>query len=362
MLRTADLLVDLGLAALGYCYVNLDDGWLKPERDAAGNLQYREDIFPHGMKYVTDYIHQKGLKVGTYLGAGITTWNGDAGSLGHELQDARAIAEWGFDYLKYDRHVTEDDPPRDLVTEYIKMGLALKECGRDIVYNICEHGTTQPWKWAHPVASLWRTGEDVHDNWRYCEKPDAGIGILDIMDDTMAKISSCGSYGGYNDPDMIVTGMRNQSDWMGGGCSTEEYRTVFALWSMLAAPLLIGADLRNIRKTDLDILKSRGVIAIDQDPLCIPATRVRSEPNGCDLWCRPLHDFKWAVAIVNRSAEARESGFCWEDLGLSRTLPAKITDAWTEKVIAHGVNTGEFSLKIQSHDTAVLILEPEISV
>ena len=362
MLEVTDLIIDLGLADLGYKYVNLDDGWLKKTRDANGKLQYRDDVFPHGMKYVTDYIHAKGLKAGTYLGAGITTWNEDAGSLGHEFEDARSIAEWGFDYLKYDRHLTDQDPPRDLVTEYIKMGLALKNCGRDIVYGICEHGTTKPWKWAHPVGSLWRTGEDVHDNWRNCENPEAGIGILDIMDDTLAKISSYGGYGGYNDPDMIVTGMRNQSNWMGSGCTTEEYRTVFALWSMLAAPLLIGADLKNISKTDLDILKSKGIIAIDQDPLCIPAKRVYHDPNSYDLWCRQLHDFKWAVAIVNRSSEKQTLGFTWEDLGLSRTLPAKITDAWTEKVIAHIPKGGEFSLDVKRHDTAVLILEPEISI
>ena len=117
LLDAADALCDLGLRDAGYVYVNLDDGWLEKERNANGEIVSRDAIFPHGMKYVTDYIHSKGLKAGTYLGCGFTTWNGDAGSLGHEYEDARKIAEWGFDYLKYDRHPVESDPPRDTMSE-----------------------------------------------------------------------------------------------------------------------------------------------------------------------------------------------------------------------------------------------------
>ena len=137
LLDAADALCDLGLRDAGYVYVNLDDGWLEKERNANGEIVSRDAIFPHGMKYVTDYIHSKGLKAGTYLGCGFTTWNGDAGSLGHEYEDARKIAEWGFDYLKYDRHPVESDPPRDTMSEYLKMGMAIRDCGRDIVYNLC---------------------------------------------------------------------------------------------------------------------------------------------------------------------------------------------------------------------------------
>lgn len=360
MLSSADLLVELGLSDAGYKYVNLDDGWIKPERDENGRLQYRDDIFPNGMKYLTDYIHKKGLLAGIYLGAGRKTWHGDAGSLGHEYEDAKSIAEWGFDYLKYDRHPMEDDPPRDTVSEYIKMGLAVRDCGRDIVYNLCEHGTSSPWNWAHPVGQLWRTGKDIRDNWRYEEHPEGGLGILDMIDNVVAGVAQYGSVGGYNDPDMLICGMGCQNDWMGNGCTHEEYRSVFAIWSMLAAPLLIGADLRKIDEAGLSILKNPGIIAIDQDPLVIPAKRVHTDPAGYDLWCRPLHDFRWAAAIVNRSPEEREYGFTWEDLGLSPKVPMKLTDAWTGEAIAHVHGAGEFSLPVKRHDTAVIILEPEL--
>ncbi len=363
MLVSADLLVDLGLAEAGYVYVNLDDGWLKTDRDKNGRLQYRDDIFPRGMKFLTDYIHSKGLKAGTYLGCGTTTWHGDAGSLMHEFEDAKSIAEWGFDYLKYDRHPGEDDPCTDIVSNYTRMGLAVKECGRDMVYNLCEHGTSEPWLWARPVGSLWRTGKDIRDNWKYAERPDAGLGVMDMLDMVVVEAAKYAHSGGYNDPDMLIVGMGNQNDWMGTGCTTEEYRSVMALWCMLSSPLLIGTDLRNFaagKNLDgLEILKNRGMIAIDQDPLCIPARRVYHDQAAYDVWFKPMDDFKWAVAVTNRSAEACDIEFNFEQLGLSNEFHAKLTDAWTGDVVAEKVK-GAYCTHIASHDTAVFILEPAV--
>jgi len=361
MLESTDLMVSLGLRDAGYQYVNLDDGWLKTERDANGRLQYRDDIFPRGMKFMTDYIHDRGMKAGIYLGAGMTTWNGDAGSLGHEFEDARSIAEWGFDYLKYDRHPSEDDICKDTVTNYVTMGLAVKNCGRDIIYNLCEHGTSEPWLWAAPVGQLWRTGKDIRDNWRYIERPDSGLGILDMMDMVVAPIARYGHKGGYNDPDMLITGMHHQNEWMGQGCTNEEYRSVFAIWCMLAAPLLIGADLRCIDPAGVEILKNPGLIAINQDPLVIPAERKFHDPLSHDMWCRPLSDFKWAVCLVNRANDAKELGFTLDDLGLSKAFPVKLTNAWTGEEIAR-VKNGEYSLTVKRHDSAVIIVEPDIAI
>ena len=361
MLSAADLLIDLGLAEVGYNYVNLDDGWLKPERDANGRLQHRDDIFPRGMNFLTDYIHSKGLKAGTYLGAGLTTWHGDAGSLMHEFEDAKSCAEWGFDYIKYDRHPSEDDPCKDTVANYVRMGLAIKECGRDIIYNLCEHGTTDPWMWAQPVGQLWRTGKDIRDNWKYSENPEGGLGIIDMIDMVVCEAAKYGHKGGFNDPDFLIVGCGKQNEWMGGGCTIEEYRSVMAIWSMLSAPLLIGADLRNFaagKNLDgLEVLKNRGMIAIDQDPLSIPARRIIHDPLKYDLWFKPMNDFKWAVALVNRSAAAMDIGFTFEEIGLSAELPVKLTNAWNGETVADKVK-GEYSTNVARHDTAVFIIEP----
>ncbi|VAH04713.1 unnamed protein product [Triticum turgidum subsp. durum] len=92
--ETADALVSTGLAAAGYKYVNLDDCWAEPERDAKGNLAANKKTFPHGIKALADYVHSKGLKLGIYSDAGYKTCaKAQPGSLGHEEQDANDIED-----------------------------------------------------------------------------------------------------------------------------------------------------------------------------------------------------------------------------------------------------------------------------
>ncbi|MBV7701120.1 alpha-galactosidase, partial [Streptomyces sp. TRM70350] len=68
--QQADALVSSGMAAAGYKYVNLDDGWWQGDRNADGSIVVDETLWPGGMKAIADYIHSKGLKAGIYTDAG----------------------------------------------------------------------------------------------------------------------------------------------------------------------------------------------------------------------------------------------------------------------------------------------------
>lgn len=50
--------VSSGLAALGYQYINVDDGWASG-RYENGSIYENSSLFPHGMRYLADYIHSK---------------------------------------------------------------------------------------------------------------------------------------------------------------------------------------------------------------------------------------------------------------------------------------------------------------
>lgn len=102
IIETADAMIEQGYAALGYEYVIIDDCWALRERDENGKLVPDPKKFPHGMKYISDYVHSKGLKFGMYSCAGVMTCAGYPSSFGHEYEDAKQFAEWGVDYLKYD--------------------------------------------------------------------------------------------------------------------------------------------------------------------------------------------------------------------------------------------------------------------
>src|SRR5919107_1640717 len=71
--QTADAIVSSGLRDAGYRYVNVDDCWEAPGRDAAGRLQADPQTFPSGIAALADYVHARGLKLGIYTAAGATT-------------------------------------------------------------------------------------------------------------------------------------------------------------------------------------------------------------------------------------------------------------------------------------------------
>src|SRR5450759_1144797 len=101
IMQMADAMVSSGMKDAGYEYVVIDDCW-QVSRDENGEIIPDKERFPHGIKYLADYIHSKGLKFGIYSCAGTLTCQKRPGGFGHEYQDARTYARWGVDYLKYD--------------------------------------------------------------------------------------------------------------------------------------------------------------------------------------------------------------------------------------------------------------------
>src|SRR3954454_5241073 len=254
----ADIFVSKGLKDAGYTYVNIDDCWALPSRNSAGNLVPDPARFPNGIKALADYVHGKGLKFGIYTSAGTKTCDGTGGfpgSLNNEQRDANLFASWGVDYLKYDNCNNQNVDARQ---RYTAMRDALAATGRPIVYSICEWGRSDPkvWTWGADVGNLWRTTGDISDNWS------SMISRVHTNDD----LAQYAGPGHWNDPDMLEVG--------NGGMTATEYRTHFSLWAMIAAPLLIGSDIRAISSANLDILKNADIIGLDQDPLGRQATIV----------------------------------------------------------------------------------------
>jgi len=159
---TADAMVNLGLAAKGYTYLNLDDCW-QLSRDTNGRIVEDKTKFPSGIKALGSYVHSKGLKFGLYSDAGFKTCQGRPGSLGYEVIDAQTYAEWEVDYLKYDNCNTDGSSPKK---RYPPMRDALNKTGRPIFFSMCEWGVEDPHLWAGDVGNSWRTTGDIEDNWK----------------------------------------------------------------------------------------------------------------------------------------------------------------------------------------------------
>ena len=303
----ADAMAVNGMRDAGYNYVNIDDTW-EGERDASGNIHPNQK-FPD-MKALADYVHSKGLKLGIYSSPGPNTCEGYEGSYGHEEQDARTYAAWGIDFLKYDwcgAFTLYKDSEMQAV--YQKMGDALLASGRDIVFSLCQYGLVDVWKWG-PAAggNLWRTGGDISDSWESVSR----IGF------NQNPLSPYARPGHWNDPDMLEIGNGHMTD--------TEYRTHMSLWSMLAAPLIAGNDVRNMSTSIHDILTNREVIAVDQDQAGLQAKRAWQSGQQ-EVWTRQLAGGDTAVAVFNRASEDSKVTFRWADAGIPRT-PSRMRDLW----------------------------------
>jgi alpha-galactosidase len=343
----ADQIVATGMKDAGYIYINIDDTW-EGERDANGVL-HTNSKFPD-MKALADYVHSKGLKIGIYSGPGPKTCGGYAGSLGHEEQDAQLYASWGFDYLKYDLcsfipEVMEKQAPNDKAEQmrimqaaYAKMGKALKATGRPIVYSFCQYGWDAPWEWGPAIGgNLWRTTGDVSPHWDRI----AVIGF------SQAGLDKYAGPGHWNDPDMLEVG--------NGNLSLAENRSHFSLWAMLAAPLLAGNDLPNMKPEIKAILTNRDVIAIDQDKLGKQGTRGYAE-GEVEVWTRHLAGGGLAVAIFNVADNGR---FASHPFHLSLTRlglhgPQTGKDLWTGKAVTL---TDNQPIELASHDVLLVRID-----
>lgn len=329
----ADAMVSTGMRDAGYRYINIDDTW-EAGRDAQGNIQSNKK-FPD-MKALADYVHSKGLKLGIYSSPGPNTCAGYEGSYGHEEQDAKTYAKWGIDYLKYDwcgaRNLYSDD---EMQAVHQKMGDALLNSGRPIVYSLCQYGRNDVWKWGPAVGgNLWRTTGDIRDAWDSMSK----IGFK------QADLAPFASPGHWNDPDMLEVG--------NGGMTDDEYRTHMSLWSLLAAPLLAGNDIRNMSPATHEILTNPEVIVIDQDKAGKQATRV-SRTDDQEIWVRDLANGDKAVGLFNRGDKEQEISFEWSQLGIhgiSKTITVR--DLWKHSDL--GVQQEKYSALVPNHGVVLL--------
>ena len=344
--NAADQLVATGMKDAGYVYVNIDDTW-EGQRDADGVLH--ANAKSPDMKALADYVHSKGLKIGIYSSPGPKTCAGYEGSLGHEEQDAQLYASWGIDYLKYDLcsyipEVMQKEAPTDhaaqmrlMIDAYGRMNKALKSTGRPIVYSLCQYGWDAVWEWGPSLgANLWRTTGDISPDWDR-------MFVLLNQQEGLEKYASPGH---WNDPDMLEVG--------NGRMNLAENRTHFSMWAMLAAPLLAGNDLPNMKPEIKAILTNRDVIAIDQDPLGKQAAHIYSD-GEVGVWTRQLSGGALAIAVVNAGSDRYSSHpfhLSLRKLGLAGKQTGK--DLWAGKTLDLKDN---MEMELASHDILLVRLD-----
>ena len=330
IMETADVMAESGLAEAGYNYLVIDDCWSMKERDKNRRLVADPVKFPNGMKAVADYVHSKGLKFGMYSCAGNLTCAGYPGSYEHEFIDAETFAEWGVDFLKYDYCYHSPIVPGEIL--YRRMGLALENCGRDILFSACSWGADQTHTWIKTSASsMWRSTGDINDTWE----------SIKALTRQQLELHPYNGVGCFNDMDMLVVGMYGKGNVGLKGCSDTQYKTHFSIWAFLGSPLMIGCDIRNMNQATRDILMNKEMIAINQDPLMRQPYKLSGfTDENMLMYARNLSDGSIAIGLFNLGDAKSCARFNLDELGLPVSLGKTLSmkEIWTgrEAKIANG--------------------------
>lgn len=316
----ADAMVSSGMAAAGYSFINIDDGFFGGRDTLTGKLYCHPVKFPSGMRMLSDYIRKKGLKPGIYSDAGANTcgskYDRDPHGVGVGMyknveNDARTFfEEWNYDFIKIDwcggnwLKLNEQ-------TEYTNIIKTIREIKKDARINVCRW--EYPGEWVEKLADSWRISSDIRENFASIKK------IIDQAADTY-KYSSAGH---YNDLDMLQVGR---------GMSRDEDITHFTMWCLMNSPLLAGNDLQKMSPQTVEILTNREVIALNQDEGFYQGRRLKIvATNGLEIWEKKLGKDLKGMAIVLYNPTANAITYTLKPAEINARPNASYRDLWTHQ-------------------------------
>lgn len=373
----ARALVDLGLINHGYTFVNIDDGWQGQRGGPHQAIQPNEKF--GDLRKLCDDLHAMGLKVGIYSTPWTTSYEGFVGgssddpkgawvrsdtprsgidkfgAYGFETNDARQIAEWGFDYFKYDWAMHRDTPER--ATRARRMHDALRQSGRDVVLEISNEAPLEQAAELTAIATMCRTTGDIVDVWDRkqldAQKQTWAFGVRDIWNHhkLWAEFNRPGH---WNMPCPLRVGMLGGWDLKPlrpTRLTPDEQYTHFTLWCMWSAPLIIGCPPERLDEFTLRLLTNDEVIDINQDPLGRQARQV--EVGGHEILVKDLEDGSKAVGLFNVGSEPAEVRVAWTDLGLKG--PQRVRDLWRQQ--DQGVQAEGFGAMVPSHGVVLIKIQ-----
>ncbi|KAH8669745.1 alpha-galactosidase A [Tricladium varicosporioides] len=359
---TADFMSKSGLLAAGYNRINLDDCWELKNRTSKNELQWDPVKFPHGIPWLAKYVKKLGFHLGIYSDAGNMTCGGYPGSLGYEDIDAKTFASWGIDYLKLDG--CNVPVPKGMTLEgtykqiYSKWHSILSKLADPMIFSESAPAYFAPWmgvtnlsdwysvmNWVPKYGELARHSNDIMTY-------DSGGAWDSIMVNYQNNLLFAryqeANHGFWNDPDFLIV-----DHWE---LTLDEKKSQFALWCSMGAPLIISADVPNLKKEELEYLTNKDLIAVDQDSLGMQATLV-SQDGTWDVLTRNLSNGDRLVTVLNRGAKSGTISIDTDRLGLftycnGTYADYKIKDLWTGKsktvTTVDGIKT-----TVPAHGTAV---------
>lgn len=224
------------------------------------------------------------------------------------------------------------------------MGNILKSLDRDMVFNLCQYGMGDVWKWGGEIGgNSWRTAGDLGFE-------------LDRIYDVALRNSEHRQYskpGEWNDPDYIQIGWFGTAHGMGVPKHTSMPAAMqyayMSLWSLMAAPLIYSGDMSKLDAFTLNILCNPEVIDVNQDLLGECGLVIKLDADRF-LMIKNLADGSKAVGLFNRSKIAAEVAVNWAEMQISGKR--SVRNLWSQKDM--GVYKEKFSVQVPAQGVVMI--------
>lgn len=297
----ATILNTSGLLALGYHRVHIDDCAIATERDPIDNYLPLDPLrFPSGLEGVVLTLRTLGVELAVYSAESLTTCSGFPGSRGFEYTDASYWYNAGVTYAKLDGC----GDPAYFDVGFPLLGNAIAELAKannltPMIFSCSwpdyDNSFTEYRNWTKYIEGGCVTGRTFADMQCAWDGPPplGGTPLIDILNhygDYSAYLQNVTStYNFLIDGDMLLAGATNPDN--GAPCLTfDEERSQFAIYSIMAFPLIFGNDLRNISNESLSIVMNPDAIAVNQDGGVVGGRRITPNQN-LEVWARNLTSY-----------------------------------------------------------------------
>jgi alpha-galactosidase len=201
---------------------------------------------------------------------------------------------------------------------------------------------------------MWRTGGDIGARWEYW------TGDFDANYNSLTKCVP----GDWADPDMLEVGV-------GTNMTDAENRSMFSMWCMMSAPLIMGFNVSRVWQVDymqnvyalnttmfttanhvrcVEIQSNIELIALDQDTIGLAGRRIKGQ-GALEVWVKNCADGAKAVALFNRTGAAANMSVTQTDLGWGTSTQTYVRDLWTHESATPF--SGTFTKNVATHATEV---------
>lgn len=325
----SDMLYTNGLVGYGWRVIQLDAGWQLPSRDSHGNLVPNPVSYPDWTGTL-GYMRSRGIVPGLYTE--MRSCGGDVPLLyGYYAQDVAQFLSWGIGYLKLD-YCDNDGNGDQRYVALCDFRQAMDRAGWSacVVSGGWGDPTGSPVRaWLPSVVNSWRLGIDGDAN-PYGGPAAAQTNMLLHFHHAMQYGAAFTGPGHYPDMDFVNTGQADYGPYVNTNTTPFRYPTIesiIGLTAMCPSPIMLD----RVQISLMPIYTNTAMIAIDQDPLVLPAQVVSSNATT-EVWSRRLVNGDRAVALINKTGSSQAIRVSLAALGLPAG-PAVVYSVWDHAVL-----------------------------